>query len=100
MLTSLDRDKSRKKILGLEKKISRREISRPEICTRTDVGIELSANGDAMSLFFAGSWRPLLQQPIAVASGDAAGVWLTLPLRPIPVLPSVDLTATASFPLR
>jgi len=80
-----------KNILGLEKKISRREISWPEICARTDVGIELSANRDAMSLFFASSWRPSLQRPIAVASGDAAGVWLPLPLCPIPVLPSVYL---------
>jgi len=32
MLTSLDRDESRKKFLGSRKKISPREISRPEIC--------------------------------------------------------------------
>jgi len=36
-----------KKVLGLEKKIFQREISQPEIweiCARTDVGIEVSAN--------------------------------------------------------
>jgi len=38
MLTSLDREVSQK-ILRFEKK-----ISRPEICARTDVGIEVSAN--------------------------------------------------------
>jgi len=41
MLTSLDRDESRKKILRLKKIISRRG---PKIFARTDVGIEVSAN--------------------------------------------------------
>jgi len=44
MLTSLNQDESQKKFLGWRKKFLDKEISRPEICTRTDVGIELSAN--------------------------------------------------------
>jgi len=43
MLTSLDRDESLKNSRAREK-ISQQQISRPEICTRTDVGIEVSAN--------------------------------------------------------
>jgi len=64
-----------KKILGLEKKMAQREISRPEICARTDVGIEVSAN-----------------ETRCLCSLPAVGVWLHLPPHPIPlVLPSVYL---------
>jgi len=61
MLTSHDRDESQKKSSGL------RNFSTWNLhwnrCGHWSV-----CEGDAMSLFFAGAWRPPLHQPIAVAS--------------------------------
>jgi len=47
MLTSLDRDESRKKFSGSRKKILEEkflDLKFGEICARTDVGIKVSAN--------------------------------------------------------
>jgi len=94
-----------KKILGLEKKISQREISPPEICARTDVGIEVSAN----------KTRCLCSLPevdTAASPADRHGLrrrcWCLITPSTPPHTSSVavclpdafDLTAATSLPLR
>jgi len=82
---------SLKKNSRAREKISRREISRPEICVRTDVGIEVCANETrCLCSLLAVDARRFT----SVASGDAVGVSLPLPPAPRPihlVLPSVYL---------